>query len=93
LDFGHLEFGFVSSFDIRISGFNLLFGDAKTFARLCKEFLGHNTRRNSQIDTSSFPHLPSVKDELLFPTVLSFEVRDQTDVFYVLPDDHVDLNG
>jgi len=27
----------------RISDFDLVFGDAKTFARLCKEFLGHNT--------------------------------------------------
>ena len=45
LDFGYLEFGFVSSFDIRISDFDLLFGEAEIFARLCKEFLGHNTRR------------------------------------------------
>jgi hypothetical protein len=44
LDFGHLELEFVSSFGIRISDFDLVFGDAKTFARLCKEFLGHNTR-------------------------------------------------
>jgi len=44
LDFGHLEFEFVSSFGIRISDFDLVFGVAKTFARLCKEFLGHNTR-------------------------------------------------
>ena len=44
LDFGHLEFEFVSSFGIRISDFDLVFGDAKTFARLCKEFLGDNTR-------------------------------------------------
>ena len=44
LDFGHLEFEFFSSFDIRISDFDFIFGDAKTFARLCKEFLGHNTR-------------------------------------------------
>jgi hypothetical protein len=29
LDFGHLEFGFVSSFDIRISDFHLLFGGQK----------------------------------------------------------------
>jgi hypothetical protein len=43
LDIGHLEFGFVSSFDIRISDFDLLFGDAKTFARLCEEFLGRTT--------------------------------------------------
>jgi hypothetical protein len=43
MDFGHLEFGFVSSFDIRISDFDLLFGEAKTFARLYKEMLGHNT--------------------------------------------------
>ena len=45
-DFGHLEFEFVSSFGIRISDFDLVFGVAKTFARLCKEFLGHNTRRS-----------------------------------------------
>jgi hypothetical protein len=77
LDFGDLEFEFVSSFSlpamplskstempenivppptarrdtssnawqagIRILDFDLVFGDAKTFARLCKEFLGHNT--------------------------------------------------
>ena len=42
LDFGDLEFEFVSSFDIQISDFDLLFGHAKTFARLCKKFLGHN---------------------------------------------------
>jgi len=41
LDFGHLELGFVSSFGIRISDLNLLFEKAKTFARLCKEILGH----------------------------------------------------
>ena len=29
---------------IQISDFDLLFGAAKTFARLCKEILGHNTR-------------------------------------------------
>ena len=48
LHFGHLEFEFVSSFGIRISDFDLVFGDAKTFARLCKEFLGHKTRSNAQ---------------------------------------------
>ena len=48
LDFGHLEFGFVSSFDIRISDFDWLFGDAKSFARLCKEFPGHNTKKASR---------------------------------------------
>jgi len=42
LGFGHLEFEFVSSFDIRISDFDLLFGDAKAFATSCEEFPGHN---------------------------------------------------
>jgi len=32
-----------TKFDIRISDFDLLFGNARTFARLCKEILGHNT--------------------------------------------------
>jgi len=38
LAFGHFELEIVSSFGIRISDFDLLFGDAKAFARSCDEF-------------------------------------------------------
>jgi hypothetical protein len=59
LDLCHLEFGFVSSFDIRISDFDLLSGDAKTFVRLCKEILGHNTSYNIDRLTCNLYEYPS----------------------------------